>query len=45
MHVYLYKNGEERGSFRGLEFKQALFGIWLGGNPADDDLKEGMLGL
>ena len=43
--VYLYKNGEERGSFRGLEFKQALFGIWLGGNPADDDLKEGMLGL
>ena len=43
--VYLYKNGKERGSFRGLEFKQALFGIWLGGNPADDDLKEGMLGL
>ena len=43
--VYLYKNGEERGSFIGLPFKQALFGIWLGGNPADDDLKEGMLGL
>ena len=43
--VYLYKNGKERGSFRGLEFKQALFGIWLGGKPADDDLKDGMLGL
>ncbi|MDG1690515.1 MAG: chalcone isomerase family protein, partial [Flavobacteriales bacterium] len=29
----------------GLEFKQALFGIWLGGNPADDSLKDEMLGL
>ena len=43
--VHLYKNGIERGTFDGLAFKQALFGIWLGGNPADDDLKEGMLGL
>ena len=43
--VYLYKNGKERGKFPGLAFKQALFGIWLGGKPADDDLKEGMLGL
>ncbi|MDB9990099.1 chalcone isomerase family protein [Flavobacteriales bacterium] len=43
--VHLYKNNQERGTFDGLEFKQALFGIWLGGNPADDDLKEGMLGL
>jgi hypothetical protein len=43
--VHLYKNGKERGTFDGLAFKQALFGIWLGGNPADDDLKEGMLGL
>ena len=43
--VYLYKNGKERGKFSGLPFKQALFGIWLGGNPADDSLKEDMLGL
>ena len=35
--VYLYKNGKERGKFPGLAFKQALFGIWLGGKPADDD--------
>ena len=43
--VYLYKNGKERGSFKGLAFKQALFGIWLGGEPADDSLKDDMLGL
>ena len=43
--VHLYKNNKERGTFEGLEFKQALFGIWLGGNPADDSLKEEMLGL
>ena len=43
--VHLYKNKQERGTFDGLEFKQALFGIWLGGNPADDSLKEEMLGL
>tara|TARA_B100000401_G_C52736936_1_gene686345 strand:+ start:332 stop:898 length:567 start_codon:yes stop_codon:yes gene_type:complete len=42
--VYLYKNGKERGSFKGLDFKQALFGIWLGGKPADTSLKEDMLG-
>jgi hypothetical protein len=43
--VHLLKNNKERGTFAGLEFKQALFGIWLGGNPADDSLKEEMLGL
>ncbi|MBL6593757.1 MAG: chalcone isomerase family protein [Flavobacteriales bacterium] len=43
--VHLYKNNKERGTFDGLEFKQALFGIWLGGNPADDSLKDEMLGL
>ena len=43
--VHLLKNNKERGTFEGLEFKQALFGIWLGRNPADDNLKEGMLGL
>ena len=27
----------------GLEFKKAVFGIWLCDEPADEDLKEGML--
>jgi len=40
----IYKNGNESGAIKGMEFKKALFGIWLSNNPADDDLKEGMLG-
>jgi hypothetical protein len=42
--VVAYKNGKEKGIIEGMEFKKALFGIWLSNNPADDDLKEGMLG-
>ncbi|AWH75297.1 chalcone isomerase [Dokdonia sp. Dokd-P16] len=40
----VYKNGKELGSIAGLDFKKALFGIWLGNDPADDDLKDAMLG-
>lgn len=40
----VYKNGSKVGTIEGLDFKKALFGIWLGEDPADDDLKEGMLG-
>ena len=42
--THLYINGTEIGSVAGLKFKQALFAIWLGDDPADDNLKEGMLG-
>jgi hypothetical protein len=38
------KNGKQKGVVAGLEFKKALFGIWLGAKPADKDLKKGMLG-
>ena len=37
-------NGEVKGVIPGLEFKKALFGIWLCGEPADEGLKKGMLG-
>ncbi len=37
-------NGKLVGVVPGLPFKQALFAIWLGKKPADDDLKDGMLG-
>lgn len=37
-------NGRFVGSIPGLDFKQALFGIWLGEKPADKSLKKGMLG-
>lgn len=42
--VTVYKDGAEKGSVAGLEFKKALFAIWLGKKPADKDLKSGMLG-
>lgn len=41
--VVAYKNGEEKGTVKGMEFKKALFGIWLSNRPADDDLKESLL--
>ncbi len=37
-------NGSSQGVISGLDFKKALFAIWLGADPVDDDLKEGMLG-
>lgn len=42
--VLFSKNGDLRGTIKGLPFKQALFGIWLGNNPADSSLKDDMLG-
>lgn len=39
-----YKNGVKKGEIAGLDFKAALFGIWLSNKAADDDLKEKMLG-
>lgn len=42
--VVVYKNGKEKGAVEGLAFKKALFGIWLGNDPADKDLKKSMLG-
>lgn len=42
--VVVYKNGKELGTIKGMEFKKALFGIWLGDDPADSKLKKGMLG-
>jgi len=41
--VEIYKNGAKSNTIKGLAFKKALFGIWLCDDPADEDLKEGML--
>lgn len=38
------KNGTVKGTMPGIEFKKALFAIWLGSKPASADLKKGMLG-
>ena len=43
--VRVLRNRELKGTIEGLDFKRALFGIWLSDQPADEDLKEGMLGL
>jgi len=42
--VTVEKNGSQLCVIEGLEFKKALFSIWLGNVPADSNLKEGMLG-
>lgn len=42
--VDVYKNGKKLGNIQGEAFKKAMFGIWLSNKPADDDLKESMLG-
>ncbi|MCS6819393.1 MAG: chalcone isomerase family protein [Chitinophagales bacterium] len=42
--VKVYKNNKLADVVQGLDFKQALFGIWLGNNPADEKLKSGLLG-
>jgi len=42
--VKSYKNGKLQGTIAGLDFKKALFGIWLSDTPVDADLKKGLLG-
>ena len=37
-------NGTYKGLVEGLDFKKALFSIWLGSKPADAGLKNEMLG-
>ncbi len=38
-------NGEIKGIIEGADFYSALLDVWLGEEPADDDLKGAMLGL
>ncbi|MGO1750687.1 MAG: chalcone isomerase family protein [Marinobacter sp.] len=42
--VKVRKNNEDKGTVGGLEFKKALFGIWLSDEPAQNSLKKKMLG-
>jgi hypothetical protein len=36
--------GTDRGSIEGRDFADALFAVWLGPHPIQDDLKQGLLG-
>jgi hypothetical protein len=40
----IYKNGEVLTQIKGLDFKQALYGIWLSENPVSTTLKSQLLG-
>lgn len=42
--VKVTKNGVVKGTISGYDFKKALFSIWFGSKPADENLKKGMLG-
>ena len=42
--VQIAKNGKLLETIEGMDFKTALWGIWLGNDPADKGLKAGMLG-
>ena len=39
----VYKDGKEKGYVGGLDFKKALFNIWIGEKPADKGLKNELL--
>jgi hypothetical protein len=41
--VIVIKNGKRKGVVPGMEFKQALYGIWLSDKPADGTLKQALL--
>jgi hypothetical protein len=41
--VSIYVKGALKGTIPGLDFKKAVFSIWLGDKPADKNLKKGML--
>ena len=42
--VCVSMKGKLKGIISGLDFKKALFAIWLGEKPVDSSLKQGMLG-
>jgi len=42
--ISVYKNESLKGTIQGLDFKKAVFGIWIGEKPADSKLKRKMLG-
>ncbi|ANO48675.1 chalcone isomerase family protein [Flavobacterium columnare] len=42
--ISVTKNDKLKGKVEGKDFKKALFGIWLSQEPADEDLKNELLG-
>ncbi|MFH6995064.1 chalcone isomerase family protein [Flavobacterium sp. FlaQc-48] len=42
--VSVFKNDKLKGKIKGINFKKALFGIWLSDKPIDEKLKNHLLG-
>lgn len=42
--IRVFIKGNLKGTIKGLDFKKAVFSIWLGDKPADSGLKKKMLG-
>jgi hypothetical protein len=42
--VQVLVRGTERGTLEGRDFSDALFSVWLGPNPVQEDLKKALLG-
>jgi hypothetical protein len=42
--IQVVMNGKLKGTIKGLEFKKAVFSIWLGNNDELSSVKKGMLG-
>ena len=42
--VQVAVRGTDRGAIEGRDFADALFSVWLGPNPVDEDLKKALLG-
>ncbi len=42
--IWIVKNKILQGKVKGFDFKKVFFGIWLGENPIDQDLKNNLLG-
>jgi hypothetical protein len=43
--VWVTKNHTLKGKVPGMDFKKVFFGIWLGDQPVDEDLKKSLLGI
>lgn len=43
--VWVTKNSVLKGKVPGFDFKKVFFGIWLGDNPVDEELKNSLLGI
>ncbi|MFK7738188.1 MAG: chalcone isomerase family protein [Pirellulaceae bacterium] len=41
--LYVLKNGQVKGTIPGINFKRALYGIWLSDKPVDKGLRQAML--